>query len=259
MVDGATNRIDSANPGSESLDLRGVLPVELKSVRVARQGRTLIDGVDLTLDAGPLTVVMGANGAGKSLLLRLMANLVTPDSGQVLWAGARPNRECALRLGMVFQKPVMLRRSVVANLEFALGMIKVPRRERRDRAMVLLEGAGMGALAETSARVLSGGEQQRLALLRALATRPQLIALDEPTASLDPRATLDFETLVDSARATGTKVVLVTHDRGQASRLADEVVFLHHGQVVEQAPAQRFFSLPEHDAAKAFLDGRLYV
>lgn len=236
-----------------------VLPVEGRALRLSRSGRTLLDGVDITLGGAGLTAVLGANGAGKSLVLRVLAGLVRPDSGDVLWGGRRPDRERALGFGMVFQKPVLLRRSARANLEFALARAGTPWRERRRQATTLLEDAGLGALATTPARALSGGEQQLLALLRALATRPQVLALDEPTANLDPRAVLGFESLVSAARATGTKVVLVTHDTAQAARLADDVVFFYRGQVVESAGAREFFEAPRHQAARAFLEGRLHV
>jgi tungstate transport system ATP-binding protein len=236
-----------------------VLPVAANDVTLSRDGRCLLDQVSLSFDSGPLSVIMGPNGAGKSLALRVLARLVKPDSGGVTWAGVPPSASRALGVGMVFQKPVMLRRTVLANLEFALAADGVPRADRKNQASALLERAGMAELGGATAKVLSGGEQQKLALVRALATAPQILLLDEPTASLDPGATADFESLLHHVHASGTKVVLVTHDIGQAHRLADEVAFFHRGKVAEHSDAATFFSNPQHEATQAFLDGRLFV
>lgn len=238
-------------------DAVGILPIVGSGLSVRRDGRTLLAAVDLTIEAGPLTVLMGPNGAGKSLLLRVLAALIPADSGRVTWAGALPTRALAPHLGFVFQKPVLLRRSVAANVRYALKAAGVPGRERDARTMAALADGGLGRLADAPARVLSGGEQQRLAIARAIATRPKALLLDEPTASLDPAATLAIEDLVRAAHHGGTKVVFVTHDLGQARRLGDEIVFMHAGGIAERAPAERFFAAPKSAAADAFLQGRL--
>ena len=200
---------------------------------------------------------MGPNGAGKSLLLRVLAALIEPDDGAVSWAGTAPSRRRAPRLGFVFQKPVMLRRSAIDNVRYALKVAGVPRIERDSRALDALAGAGLDRLAGSPARVLSGGEQQRLAIARALATRPEILLLDEPTANLDPTATGAIESLVQRAHRASTSVVFVTHDLGQARRLADDVVFLHRGRVAERTAADCFFTRPSSEAATAFIEGRL--
>ena len=135
----------------------------------------------------------------------------------------------------------------------------MPRNERPPRLTELLRLGGLTGLAARPARTLSGGEQQRLAMIRALAARPRLLLLDEPTASLDPQSTLAIEWLIRAAQEEGAKVVLVTHDHGQAQRLADEIVFLHHGRVIEQTAKSRFFRSPASEAAQAYLDGRLLL
>ncbi len=230
-----------------------IWPVEMRDVRV---GAGLLDGVSLTLTPGPRTVLMGPNGAGKSLTLRVLAGLIAPGAGSVTFAGGAPEFR---RAALVFQRPVLLRRSVAANLEHALATYGAPRGERRGRIRRLLALAGLERLADRPARVLSGGEQQRLAMARALAAEPSLLLLDEPTASLDPQATAAIEALVDQTAATGVKTVLVTHDLGQARRMADEVIFLHRGRVAEAAPADAFFAAPTSEAAEAYLDGRLLI
>lgn len=235
----------------------GIWPVTLEGVTFEVAGRRLLDGVTLALEPGPLTCVMGPNGAGKSLLIRLVAGLIRPSAGRIAYGGAAaPGRN---RIAVVFQRPVLLRRSVRANLAHALKVYGVPRPERRGRIDALLALGQLGGLAEQPARVLSGGEQQRLAMVRALAARPALLLLDEPAASLDPQATFAVEALVREAVAEGVKVVLVTHDRDQARRLAEEVVFLHRGRILERAPAACFFDRPETEEGAAYLAGRLLV
>lgn len=237
----------------------GIWPVRLNDVCFAVGGKTLVDGISLDLTPGLRSVVMGPNGAGKSLFLRLVAGLLQPTGGSITFGG-RPAGEAALRrTAVVFQRPVVLRRSVAANLKHALATYGVPRRERARRIEELLALGQLEALADRPARVLSGGEQQRLSMVRALAAEPEMLLLDEATASLDPQATAAIETLVGEAAAKGVKIVMVTHDRGQALRLADEVLFLHRGQVVERAPAETFFAQPQSAAAQAYLEGRLLL
>ncbi len=159
----------------------------------------------------------------------------------------------------MFQRPVLLRRSVRANLEHALKTYGVSRAERPGRIADLLALGQLEALAARPARVLSGGEQQRLAMVRALAARPALLLLDEPAASLDPQSTAALEALIRAAAGKQVKVVLVTHDRDHARRLADEIVFLHHGRIAERAAAIRFFDQPRSPEAQAYLAGRLLL
>ena len=237
----------------------GLLPLAVEGLVFEAGGRRLIDGLDLQLQAGPLTVVLGPNGAGKSLLLRLLHGLIAPAAGRISWAGRAPDRALRLRQALVFQRPVLLRRSVAANLRYALAAHGIRGAERQARAEQWLARAGLAALARRPARLLSGGEQQRLALARALACAPEVLLLDEPTASLDPASALAIETLIGAARDAGTKVVLVTHDLAQARRLAEQVVFLDRGRVEEVAPAAAFFDRPASERARAFVAGRLLV
>lgn len=227
-----------------------------EGITLTQGGRRLLEGVDLDLAGGGITMVLGPNGAGKSLLLKVLHGLIMPDTGRVLWGGRPAGRATRRRQAMVFQRPVLLRRSAAANIDFVLRA-----RGRRDRARrdALLAHVGLDAHASRPARRLSGGEQQRLALARALATGPELLFLDEPTASLDPASVLRIEQVVEAARADGTGIVFVTHDVGQARRLADDIVFLHRGRVVEHAPAARFFAAPASGAARDFLAGRIVI
>ncbi len=218
------------------------------------EGQRLLDRVDLTLRSGATTIIMGPNGAGKSLLLRVLHGLIQPTAGTVHWRTAgdgRPQRQA-----MVFQKPVLLRRSVAANIDFVLGLHGNRNRARRQ---VLLQTVGLADRAQQPARLLSGGEQQRLALARALAMEPSVLFLDEPTASLDPASVLWIEDIVRSTRGRGTTMLFVTHDVGQARRLGDEVVFLHRGQVCEQTPSADFFAAPTSSEARRFLAGLIVL
>ena len=236
-----------------------VLPIECRRVVVTRSGRRLLDSVDVCIDGTGLTVILGPNGAGKTLLLRIFADLFAPDSGEIRWAHSPPDRARAPKIGFVFQKPMMLRRSVIANVIYALAAIGIARHERTPRAHEILRLASLDHLAGTPARLLSGGEQQRLALARALATEPEVLLLDEPASSLDPAATLAIERMITTVRDRGTRLVLVTHDIGQARRLADTVLFMHRGRIVERARSADFFDNPAQDTARAYIEGRIVL
>ena len=231
-----------------------MLPLVLDQVCFAVNGRTIIQFVSAEIDAGPRTVILGPNGAGKSVLMRLCHGLLKPTYGSVLWRGPANGRR---RQAMVFQRPVMLRRSAFANVVYALRLAGVSRRESELRARDVIEAVGLAEIADRSARVLSGGEQQRLALARAWALGPEVLFLDEPTANLDPGATRDVETLIGQIRAGGTKIVMSTHNLGQAKRLGDEILFLSLGRLVERSPVDRFFTQPASAEADAFIRGEL--
>jgi len=234
-----------------------ILPLVLDKVGFAVGATDIIRGISLELRAGPCTVILGPNGAGKSMLLRLCHGLLEPTRGSVRWNGTHPHS--ARRQAMVFQRPVMLRRSTIANVAYGLKRAGMARTERTKRAAAALDRVGLLHLADRSARVLSGGEQQRVALARAWALDPEVLFLDEPTANLDPAATRAIENVIASIRDGGTKVVMTTHDLGQARRLAQEIVFLHRGRVLEHGPADRFFEQPATNEAAAFLKGELLV
>jgi len=233
-----------------------ILPLQLDGLAFEAAGKRLIDGISLTLGVGPRTVILGPNGAGKSLLLRLCHGLVQPTAGAVRWhgPGAVGNGR---RQAMVFQHPVMLRRSAAANIDYALRLKGIPRTLRRARVREVLDDTGLTPLAHRPARTLSIGEQQRLALARAWAAAPEVLFLDEPTANLDPAATRAIEEVIGAIDLTGTKIVMTTHDLGQARRLADEIVFLHRGRLLEQRPTAEFFAKPATSEAAAFIAGKL--
>lgn len=233
--------------------------LEARGLCLRRGGAQLIDGIDLVLAEGKRSVILGANGAGKSLLLRLLHGLEHPDGGHVLWQGKRLSKSARLEQAMVFQRPVMLRRSVLENIRFALRARGIGGAERKRRTQEALDLARLEDVAHRPARVLSGGEQQRLTIARALVMQPRLLLLDEPTASLDPASTAMIEAMVLAASTGGMTTVMVTHDRGQASRLAEEVFVMHAGQIHEHGPAKRVLTTPNSKAAQAWLAGDLFI
>ncbi|MCC6532532.1 MAG: ATP-binding cassette domain-containing protein [Burkholderiales bacterium] len=231
-----------------------MLALALERVAYTANGQRIIDDLSAEFTAGERSVILGANGAGKSVLLRLCHGLLQPTSGTIRWNSGGSGKP---RDAMVFQRPVMLRRSVLHNLTYALALAGVPWRERKARARTALAKAGLEALAKRSARVLSGGEQQRLALARAWALEPTVLFLDEPTANLDPVATREVEAIIQAIHSAGTKVIMTTHNLGQARRLGDEILFIARGRLIERAPADVFFRAPASVDAAAFLRGEL--
>lgn len=231
-----------------------ILPLTVEGLAFRAGDIVVLDGVSLGISPGSRNIVLGPNGAGKSVLMRLLHGLLAPTAGSIRWSNADP---AAVRRAqaMVFQRPVMMRRTVRENVEFALQL--AGRGDIRHAALAALERVGLLPLAERPARLCSGGEQQRVALARAWALQPEVLFLDEPTASLDPAATRSIEETVAAMHAQGTTIVMTTHDLGQAKRLADRVLFLHHGRLVEDAPAGIFFQQPRSPEAAAFIRGEL--
>ena len=246
-----------ARTGLRTAELAPPAPASLDcGIGFAAGGRDILSGVDLVLEAGPRTVILGPNGAGKSVLMRICHGLLAPTAGRVLWSHPEGPGE-PRRQAMVFQRPVLLRRSVLGNLTFALAVAGVPGHEREGRARIALDHVGLLGFAHRPARVLSGGEQQRLALARAWMLEPDVLFLDEPTANLDPGSARAIEAIVQAIHDAGTKIVMVTHNLGQARRLADEILFLHGGRLCERSAAADFFHRPATAEAAAYLEGEL--
>jgi tungstate transport system ATP-binding protein len=233
------------------------LPVRLVEVRILAGEVAILDGVTLTLDAGQPSVLIGPNGAGKTTLLRAAMGLIPVTSGLITWGGREVSPPT--RRAIMFQRPAMLRRSTAGNIRYALAAAGVPRARREARVAELMADVGLTGLERRPARRLSGGEQQRLALARALARDPALLFLDEPTASLDPAATKAIEDIVRTVTARGVKVVMSTHDLGEAKRIGGEIVLLHRGRLIESGPAAQFFAAPRSEQARKFIAGELLV
>ncbi len=231
-----------------------MFPIRVSNVSFNPGGRSVLAGVDLDIDSQGITVILGPNGAGKSVLLRMLTGLQRPDAGEIRWNGSpRPMPGIA----MVFQQPMLLRASVFANAGLGLRPLRLPRAEAELRTLEMLERVGLADRAGDSARHLSGGERQRLALARAWAVRPRLLLLDEPTAALDPTATDAVERIIREIRTDGAKILMTTHNLGQAMRISDDIAFLAGGRIRERAPATRFFSRPHSAEARLFIQGEL--
>jgi len=233
-----------------------MLPLELDNLSFSVGTIPIITGISARIEAGPRTIILGPNGAGKSVLMRLCHGLLQPTGGHIVWHGLR-NGDPRRHQAMVFQRPVMLRRSALANVVYGLKLAGKSRRESELRAMDVLEVVGLAHYAHRPARVLSGGEQQRLALARAWALGPDVLFLDEPTANLDPASTQDIEQVIQAIHASGTKIIMTTHNLGQARRLGDEVLFISQGQLMEHTSIERFFMEPVSNEAGAFIKGEL--
>jgi tungstate transport system ATP-binding protein len=233
------------------------LPIEFHEVTYLRGGTRVLDGITLSIGAGTPTVLVGPNGSGKTTLLRLAMGLLTPSAGQLLWAG---QTQCPVtRVAIVFQRPLMLRRTAAENIRYSLRAAQAPRHLEAQRIKELLAAVGLEAHGESPARRLSGGEQQRVALARALARRPEVLLLDEPTASLDPAATKIVEDLLRAIAAEGIKVIMSTHDLGEARRLAGDIIMMHRGRLIEHGLAERFFTAPLTEEAAVFFAGGLLI
>ncbi len=230
-----------------------LFPLHVQGAVSSRAGTVLVGPIDLQLDGQGTCVVIGPNGSGKTTLLRMLHGAARLNKGTLTWACPTPVAHRAQ--AFVFQRPVMLRRSVVDNLAYPLQVRGVPRKQARLQAREWAERIGLAEMLDRHAPVLSGGEQQKLALGRALITEPKVLFLDEPCASLDGRAMREIESILGEAKAKGTRLIMSTHDMGQAKRLADTVVFLLRGRVHECAPAPRFFQSPATSQARAFLKG----
>ncbi len=233
------------------------LPLVLENVSLCARDVAILRNLNLTIGVGGPTVLVGPNGSGKSTLIRLAMGLSAPTSGRVT-RGGRAESD-GWRRAMMFQRPVMLRRSAAGNVAYALAAAGVPRDARAAGVAELLAEVGLSHVADRPARRLSGGEQQRLALARALARDPQILFLDEPTASLDPAATKAVEDIIRAVAQAGVKIVMATHDLGQARRLAGEIAFMLRGTVHECTEAERFFTAPLTPEAAAFIRGDLVI
>ncbi|HRJ69195.1 MAG TPA: ATP-binding cassette domain-containing protein [Beijerinckiaceae bacterium] len=236
-------------------DTPSILPLSVQRLCFETDGKRLLEDVSFTLPGGGVTTIIGPNGAGKSLTLRLCHGLLTPTSGTVHWGAAPGAAVGRKRHAMVFQRPIMLRRSVRANLVHALSAVGAA--DAALRVTAALERFGLNDIAERPARLLSGGEQQRLAIARAWSLSPEVLFLDEPTSQLDPGATRQIEGIIASLASEGMTILMTTHDLGQARRLGVRILLLNKGRLIEDAATARFFAAPGTREGQAFIAGEL--
>ncbi len=231
--------------------MNSILPLEIRQLSYRVNGRLLLDNISLTLTDRHLTVILGANGAGKTLLMKACTGLIQPTRGEVHWQPEEHTGREGSGFTLVLQKPVLLRRTALANIVYALHAL--PKDQRSMRAREALQWAGCETLATQAAQTLSSGQQQLVALARAWAIRPQVLFLDEPCANLDPEVSLRLEQLILALHLQGVKVVMSTHNLAQAQRLAGEIVFVDKGRIAEHSPAADFFNAPQCEGAKRYL------
>lgn len=230
-----------------------VFPLQVTDAVTRRRGKVLVGPVSMQLNGAGAAVIVGPNGSGKTTLLRLLHGTARLHEGSIIWQVS--TTEARAVQSFVFQRPVMLRRSVVENIAYPLLIRGVSKTEALAQARDWAGRVGLADMTYRAATSLSGGEQQKLALARAFITAPQVVFLDEPSASLDGRATAEIEAILQDQKARGTCLVMATHDMGQARRIADEVIFLRGGQIHEKGAAKPFFGGPQTEAARAFLNG----
>ncbi|WP_433663453.1 amino acid ABC transporter ATP-binding protein [Nocardia sp. CA-128927] len=247
------------------------LAVEVRGVRKSYGAHEVLRGVDLTVRSGEVVTVIGPSGSGKSTLLRVVNHLESLDAGTVHIDGeligyrlrrntlhALPDREVRKqrsRIGFVFQQFNLFPHLTVLD-NVTIAPLSAQRRDRNEveaEARVLLERVGIGELADAYPRRLSGGQQQRVAIARALALRPRVILFDEPTSALDPELVGEVLDVIRDLAHGGTALVIVTHEIGFAREIADTVVFLDAGAIVEQGPPEVVLDHPEHPRTRAFL------
>ena len=209
-------------------------------VSVIREEHYLLKDISLEIKPATITLILGHNGAGKTLLMQVLHGLTLPDEGVI-------DSPPASRQRMVFQKPIMLRRTALQYFNFVCPGLSIPDQRH------WFDSAQLTSRMDAPARRLSGGEQQKLALIGALAAQPEILFLDEPAASLDVEATMLSESLISEACDAGTTIIMTSHNRAQAARLADQVIFMDQGCVKEQSDAKTFFRAPQSDAGRHYL------
>ncbi len=207
----------------------------------AVRGHTLLRDINFTSDADACTALLGANGAGKTTLLRLCHGLIEPSGGDIRWGDASP-RDLGGRIAMVFQRPRLLRRSAYANVDYVLRLHGFSDEERRRCITEAFRLVGLEHRATHQAHLLSGGEQQRLAVARACALSPDVILMDEPTGRLDMESTERVEDAIRSLKRAGTKIIFTSHNLSQVRQLCDDVIFLDRGCLIAHAACEEFFS-----------------
>lgn len=233
-----------------------ILPLSIRGVSIEFLGRCFLRTNTLEIKGGEPTFLLGPNGSGKTLFLKACHGLIEPTQGAISWLGY--NSSDAYRYqSMVLQRPVLLRRSTRANIDYALRASGLSKEQRKDRIQKVLKATGLEKIAEKAARNLSGGEQQRLAIARAWATEPEVLFLDEPTASLDPGTSSWVERTLSAIVTNKHKIVMSTHDLGLVKRLGGEVIFLHQGRILERTLSKTFFECPTTPEGRAFIANEL--
>ena len=232
------------------------LPLKVSHVSYRVQDDLLLDDINLVFNDLKRSILLGHNGAGKSLLLKLLHGVIEPTQGQITWQQQAPNTRQYWR-SLLLQKPSFFTRSVRYNIEFVLNLAGIPKAQQADLCDEALNVCGLVNIADRKSHLLSGGEAQKLSLARAWVLKPSILLMDEPTVALDPPSVISFENIIHEFLQTHTKIIMTTHDLAQARRMADEIVFVHNGHILEHSPAEKFFQQPQTNTAKKFISGEL--
>ena len=233
-----------------------LFPIKIEKLNYSSGNNQIITNANITIQSKGITVIMGPNGSGKSVLVRLLHGLLTPTTGYISYNNSSLDKSIRRRQAMVFQTPTLLRRTVLSNIAFADSI-----NGKTDLAhcKILLNLLGLKSFQSYPAQLLSAGEKQRLALARALVLKPYILFLDEPTANLDPASIQLIEEIVQNANKSGVKIVFITHDIGQAKRIADDIIFLNKGEILEYTETNLFFQTPQTKETAAYLDGNIIL
>ena len=237
-------------------DRHDLTPIQFVDVSVVLGQKLILDKINCKIKSNSITAVLGPNGAGKSIFLQTINGLISIQSGRLTFNSMEKNQEIRKQQALVFQNPVLLRRTVMANMQFVLNLRN---RESNQLLKNILDKVGLEGYEKKSARLLSGGEKQRLSMARALVVNPHLLLLDEPTANLDPYSLNLIEDLVLEENSIGKTVIFTTHDMSQAKRLATDVIFLNKGKVLEQTVSKTFFKSPKTLEAQKYINGEILI
>ena len=231
-------------------------PIQFKDLSVILGQKIILDKINCKIKSNSITAVLGPNGAGKSIFLQTINGLFSVQIGRLTFNLMEINQEIRKQQAMVFQNPVLLRRTVIANLQFISNL----RNKESNRLLKkILSKVGLEGYEKKPARLLSGGEKQRLSMARALIINPNLLLLDEPTANLDPYSLNLIEDLVLEENSIGKTIIFTTHDMTQAKRLATDVIFLNKGKVLEQTISKTFFKSPKTLEAQKYINGEILI
>lgn len=234
--------------------------VVAQGVKKSYKGRVVLE-LDLCLRSGQLYAVIGPNGSGKSTLLKLLAMIEAPDQGEIVYQNGSEalsvNRELRRRVVLSPDRRGLFNNTVYGNVAYGLRIRRLPNKEQAARIEKALRAVNLWAMRKENALFLSGGEAQRLCLAMVMAIDPEVVLLDEPTSSLDPGNVSMVEDIILAMKNKNRLIILVTHNLFQAKRLADRIVFLYQGRLLEESAASDFFPAPQSDLARRYISGEM--
>ena len=235
---------------------KSLTPIVVSNLSLLLGKTKILDKIKCKIHNESIVAVLGPNGAGKSMFLKTINGLIGVESRKINFNSIEINNYIRKEIAMVFQKPTLLRRSVFENMQFVLDK---KNKLSNLEIMKLLQRVSLDTFKDKPARLLSGGEQQRLSLARALLINPSLLLLDEPTANLDPYSVNLIEEIILDENKKGKTIILTTHDMGQAKRLAKEILFFNKGKLLEQTKAINFFKKPKTKEAQSYINGKILL